>query len=350
MENDKVFFFKINTQFGNIGDALINKELVNVLSEHGKLRIDLSSCTDEFRSWLEPIPKWSETRFRFLLTILSMWYLRVKGNDVWFVLNPGGNVGEISLITYLKRLVKSCFMFSMRKAGVKFIQVGVSYENLGSRHLKVQRLLAKNIDLHLVRDSLTESYCRRSGIRVDGRLRDLAFALQPMDVAVKSSRIVFSMRKKATGGVHDISKIISGVSPEDVIFSWQVSYDKPVAEAMRDEFSPRSNVRSCDYSIDDNRLFYGGSRVTITNRLHVFLLSLSAGGLGILLIEDNNSFKIRGILNDMGLSELMMEPEKIAAILFDSEAMENLRKKAEDAYLANHRMFLSEVDRVFGDL
>ena len=94
-----IFFLRVKTQFGNLGDALINRELIRLLASHGDLVINLGKAPPRFKAWIEDgIPSGAtRTRaagywLRLVWALIRRPFVQTKCS---VVLNPGGYVGEV---------------------------------------------------------------------------------------------------------------------------------------------------------------------------------------------------------------------------------------------------------------
>ena len=347
MNTDR-YFFSFNPQFENIGDALINRELLHLLSANGIVIMDLSRTPDQFIRWMSPLRpsiKKSYSKTHFFLYFFYCW---LKGERPWWVLHPGGHYvrSDISIKQYIKTRIYALLLHVLHFRGSRVLQLGVSYDKFGPRGESAIRALAKKIDVHIVRDRDTLSRCISINARVDGRLNDFAYALSPSLPITINENVIVSLRSLKDGSPPDISQIASAVPPKRLLFSWQVKRDALVAKKLRDQFSPESSLLPCLDSIDQNRDIYGSCKLVVTNRLHVFLLTLSAGGLPVLLLEEGQNQKIRGVVKDAHLEELIRSIDEIANLMDDDDHLDSMRKHAADRYLIAHKQFIAEAPQL----
>lgn len=299
----KNFFFEINTQFDNLGDALINRELITLLSSLGKVNIDTSKAPPHFKEWIEPLPT-SITKIKNKLTFnIDVIRSLLTKNETWLVLNPGGVNGEISQSSYIKKTLKFNYFRILKLLGVKLIRIGISYEGLGARHLRAVRNLSYITDVHLVRDSISKQYCQTKSIATTGQMTDLAMNLDAKPIKLKEiETVLISLRKPKIQETHDLKPLIENIAKHKILkFGWQVKRDKEYQVHLQQKYSPTSEISDCTKSISETCDFYSNIDLIITNRLHVYLLALSSGTKSILLISPTGSKKIEGISKDLGL-------------------------------------------------
>ena len=343
MTRSNIFYLRVKTQFDNLGDALINHELMALLAEQGRVLSDLSACPAHFKAWLESDSDYEMVELGPFGLLRAAIQYRRAGQCFWLVLNPGGNIGDISHISFAKRTLKAGFMRVFRMLGGRVLLIGVSYEGLGATNLRLQRILVREIDLHLVRDSETQNYCRKVGLRTDGRLDDLAFHLTPYPVNHDTTRaVLLSFRSRTDGKLQDLKPIVEVVGASNTCFSWQVKRDQTQARELRTAYDPEGELLPCDHTIEQSRLIYAQSALTVTNRLHVFLLALSAGGLAVLLLEEGSNNKIRGIVKDIDLEHLIMTPQDAAALLNDTDRLRTMREQAAKVFMRVHETLITD--------
>jgi hypothetical protein len=117
------FFLRVKTQFGNLGDALINRELIRLLASHGSLVINLSAAPPRFRVWIdEGIPDAAIRTGAVGYWLRLIWRLMRRplgSGDLWVVLNPGGYVGEVGRIAMIGKLLGGLRLRILRSLGCK---------------------------------------------------------------------------------------------------------------------------------------------------------------------------------------------------------------------------------------
>jgi Uncharacterized conserved protein len=339
MGTQNIFHFRIKTQFENLGDALINRELIALLSRHGRVVVDATHAPAEFVETVigsqdkPPLVVRQGPSFflRIFWRCLVLRLTRAPGT-VWLALNPGGNSGEISAATATKRRLRDLALRTLRLAGCKIALIGASFDNLGPRHAQRVAALSKIATLFSVRDSISAQYCEQSGIRVTDIVPDLAFNLGGATAASDRKppadrAIAISMRKVPSGQLEArILQALAQLDPDRaslVHLCFQVKRDEEPQQRLRDFLANhgyRAEMADVSRSIRETVEFYSRCELVITNRLHVLLLAAHSGTLPMAYLEPDEGPKIRGILRDAGLETLVVEDiETFRATSADTE-------------------------------
>ncbi len=309
-----VFFLRVKTQFGNLGDALINRELIRLLASHGDLVINLGMAPPRFKAWIEDGIPSDATRtgavgywLRLIWTLIRRPFVPL---ECWAVLNPGGYVGEVGIASMIGKLFGAYRLRALRRFGCKTMLVGVSYERLGPRLLESLRAQANALDFHAPRDSHTTAFCDENRIAYSKALPDLAFALPHHLCRDRPSRKALASFRKQTG--LDPVGLLPDLLPAgyDLDFAWQVASDAPYQRRLCEDWIGMGNpasIHRLDESIESARNIYGQYDIVYSNRLHVLLLAMSVGAYAVPVLAAGQSEKIRGVFADLGLSARIVE-------------------------------------------
>jgi len=297
-------YFEIKTQFSNLGDALINSCLIKLLSKQGELNVCIDGVPSIFAKKLN-IPN-NVTIFKskkeFYLNMFSE-----KGKKVMFM-NPGGEVGELSLSQFLKKLLGLSRYIAVKLAGVSLIRIGVSYNNLGKLHILYLKILSKLITQHLVRDKISFNELKNNGISINGVIPDLAFFLKYDKTDYNpTEHVLVSLRKYENISCTDVyNYLLNFIQKDTWDWSFQVESDKRYIENLINESNEKeTKINDLTSSIIDAKKFYSNYKFVVTNRLHVLLLAASVGCKVIALLEKDKNLKIEGILKDIELNSLV---------------------------------------------
>lgn len=313
-----IFFLRVKTQFGNLGDALINRELIRLLASHGDLVINLGKAPPRFIAWIEDGIPSGATRtgaagywLRLVWALIRRPFVQTK---CWVVLNPGGYVGEVGRAAMIGKLFGAVRLRALRRFGCKTMLVGVSYERLGPRLLGSLRAQAKALDFHAPRDSRTATFCDENRIAYSQVLPDLAFALPTHLCRSQPSRKALASFRRQTG--LDPVGLLGDLLPAgyDLDFAWQVASDAPYQRRLCEDWvgmGNRASIHRLDESIESAREIYGQYDIVYSNRLHVLLLAMSAGAYAVPVLSAGQSQKIRGVFADLGLSARIVEPASV---------------------------------------
>ena len=98
-------FFSINTQFENVGDALINREMIRLAALKSKVYVDFSRCPDGFSetSCGTSNHSFSKVKFGFLGICLKLIFKRCVREECYYFLSPGGYFGEVQGIGLISK-------------------------------------------------------------------------------------------------------------------------------------------------------------------------------------------------------------------------------------------------------
>ncbi|MEZ8914109.1 polysaccharide pyruvyl transferase family protein [Vibrio lentus] len=309
----KYTFFSPKTQFENVGDTLINRELIDLCIKNSKLYLDVSRCPDDFKKSLglsyseNTINTCDKNYFYFFIKII---FMRVIGKECYYFLSPGGYFGEIAGKALISKYINTLVIAFLYFIGVKVCHVGVSYERLGSKNILLLKLREKLLWKHIVRDKITLDYISKLGFSTRLTMPDLAFNIfdNKSDYPKKRNGILFSFRcdqyENQKDEVLKIIKIIDDNFPESepVCFYSQVERDVKYMKEVASIFSVSSNrkVSFCfiDGDIDRSIEYLSSFNYVVSNRLHVLLMSASAGVNCTPLVSKEYNKKVEGIFSD----------------------------------------------------
>lgn len=315
----KVGFLSINTQFENLGDALINRELVRLLAEHGKVVVDVGNVP----TWFSDILELSEGVERVLgkrKLLSSILKERAAGNTVYYFFRPGAVFGDIPISSLTKNLALLALYYFLKLVGVRFCHVGLSCERLGKNFRIFLRARGLLMHKSFVRDDESSSLLDSLKIKHDGVLPDLAFNIfssAPV-VGEKVGKVCFSFRVDQYLDQLDeccffIERVIrqfpDGV---EVFFSVQVDRDLPGMKLIKKKLEEKTGASMQliheSRSIDNMLAFYATIDLVVSNRLHVLLLAASVSGR-VLAYAGGKNRKIYGLFQTIGRGDLLMGEE-----------------------------------------
>jgi len=296
----------VSTQFENVGDAWILRELIRLAATRVPLWVDVTRCPPAFVAnlGLDSLPSVTTVPGLGRLVSRVLRHRRRGGRTAWF-LGPGGYHGERSGSDLAKAWVATGVLASLRMAGAHICQVGASYERLGPGHRGLLVARGRLLHSHLVRDEASAVYARSLGIRVHGVAADLAFADPTWSSAVSPDAatvaLVFRSDQHATqpAEVTDFSFRLARAAPW--VRRWraiaQVERDRATASAVADAVSAtgsEAEVALVDHALAAARDAYRGCSHVIGNRLHGLLLGASAGAAPVPVVDTERQAKIVG--------------------------------------------------------
>ena len=298
--------FSISTQFENVGDAWIHRELIRLVAMRVPTWVDATRCPPAFVAnlGLDALPGVVMVNGLGRLLIRVLRHRSQGGRTAWF-LGPGGYHGERSGPDLARAWAATGVLVGLHAAGARICHVGVSYERLGPHHRAVLTARGRLLHTHLVRDEASAAYARSLGIRVHGIAADLAFADPtwssgcPADAATVA--LVFRSDQHATqeAEVADFSRRLAQAAPW--VRQWraiaQVGRDRATAAAVADavrETGAEADLVFVDHALTAARTAHQGCTHVLGNRLHGLLLGASAGAVPIPVVDPLRQAKIRG--------------------------------------------------------
>ncbi|AOG12573.1 polysaccharide pyruvyl transferase family protein [Agrobacterium sp. RAC06] len=315
-----VCYIYLKTNFLNVGDALINKELLKILTEFSDVVVDVSGAPTAFVDSLSinELPNVAVRRMGPFRLYMSMVRDKMLGKRVVYVLMPGGNRGEKSFALYLLNVLYNGYLAIMRISGVRLVQFGVSFEHLGPRYVKILRGRSKFIDAIFVRDQMSLQYATKLGIKIAGLMPDLAFNLNfdrlgfasRTDVVPTPARIALSFR---TDGKHaseeEVTLFVHAVKkryPKNPLrFVSQVKSDARFMRQLADRFGADGDgdVDFMEIVNDpyDFRTVYADCSIIFSNRLHALLMAMASGCIPFAVLNDESGEKVRGVFQEIRL-------------------------------------------------
>jgi polysaccharide pyruvyl transferase WcaK-like protein len=307
----KISFFSIKTQFENVGDALINREMIRLALCNGDAVVDVSRCPPEFALLLDPRGdtsgritwiKSSEALFRRMLAE------RVRGNECYYYISPGGYLGERKGAQYAAGMMNTAALRMMKTIGVRIIHIGVSYERLGPWHTRLLRGRTRLIASHFTRDTESAAYARSLGLRVDDVMPDLAFGAYgnlPVSEAARTE-VAFSFRTDQSPTMRSqLSELVMQLSaalPTTIPFRFVCQVERD-ASFLR-ELAAATTMRPASFhdvsaNIDDCMRQYDTCTHIVSNRLHALLVGLLRGARPVPLVDAAHNQKIIGIFSSL---------------------------------------------------
>lgn len=336
--NIKIYVF-MKTAFENVGDALINKQMIELLAQNSSIEVDISRVPNDFLKSLslDNIDGVKLRKSGLLMLLINMIRNRITGNRTIFMMMPGGNRGEKSIPKYLINRSYNQFLKFLKFLNIELFQIGVSFENLGPRYAKIIKERSKLLSKLLVRDHVSAEYLSKNMIQYDGILPDLAFNL-PYDFKSLQTNIASNSRKSIAFSFRtgedflskcDIIEIVSSVIETrpglNFKFVSQVEEDAEfmleLSRLMQKNYGVKTSHENFTGILDHYISIYGDCQIIFSNRLHALLLGASAGAKPAAVLRPDHDMKIRGVLKAISLNERIFEAESdIKALMRVAEA------------------------------
>jgi polysaccharide pyruvyl transferase WcaK-like protein len=344
-----VAFMSVKTQFDNLGDVLINRELALALANRAETYIDFSRCPSSFRAAMnvEAHPNIRSLvrlgSVRLLYTVISK---RLSGRPCFYFLNPGGLGGkELTAKQSLTASAYNIVLLALKRIGVKNCIVGVSYDRLMKRNRWVTAVRHAAMHVVAVRDNLSVANLKRDGVRVDQVVPDLSFlSFSGKHIAPNRSAIAFSFRFDKSDADAIESFVLQTAEKHQarrLKFVAQVARDAKPMHAIAERVAATGLVvESVDgwASFDITNDAYHDTAVVYSNRLHALLMAAYVGATPIAVVAPHANEKIVGLFSDLGLSRLIHYlgesiPEGVAATEpLEGGVIEVERQKVEDFF------------------
>lgn len=314
-------FFYIETQWDNLGDALINRELIRLMAAHADVTLGMDKVPESFREMMgsQFLKRYKcDDRSGRTLFLLKVLLQQIKGKRCYVFLSPGGWIGELDGRLNLRSWSHTALYYFLKMGGVRLCQLGVSYEDIGPKLELQLRARSRAMYRHYVRDEQSRAVMQACGVRIDGLCPDLAFnAFHENEGKTNPEGVTFSFRaEQYKEQVEDIKNFISAFfsaygTSRPVYFVSQVKKDEGVNRALAQWVSETYNINAttedASYSIDATEKLYCRSNVVVSNRLHVLLLAGCKGNAMIAAPVNNHNKKIISLFKDMGLEEHVFE-------------------------------------------
>ncbi len=348
-----IFFVNVKTQFQNLGDALINRQLILLLASRGVVYVNISHCPAEFLKWLsidgvQSVKKVNSLEF----FIKKAMYLAERKNKVSYLFNPGGYVGEISKVSYIFGLTKLIFLNLLNALGMKFYMIGFSVEALGKRAKRLLKIKSNLCEVLAVRDTSSIQVLKEIGALNFELIPDLAFGLDSLDSQLSalpdknvSRAICISFRE-----IKDKSRLIKSISKlhevgYEISASSQVKMDKQFNSEIIEKVHGGHHKIDFD-SIADAVAYYSRFKYVVSNRLHVLLLAMYAGSIPVPYLEGGKNEKIRSLFKTMGIENYVYEDSTSTPL---NDFIERL-SAASNIFAMNNREINFFFDRQFSNV
>ena len=326
MESQVQSFVRLRTQFDNVGDALITRELMRQIAARSDVWADASNCPAAFVAEVTAVPGNVRIvkRFGSAQLYVRLVLAALAGRRCFHFLLPGGLTGEKSRAAAMRAQVQTTVLGLLRHLGVTTCQVGASCTNLGPRYRGVIAARSRVLDAHYVRDSGTRAYLSTFGAHVDGIVPDLALGLYRLPHANDARRswaaLSFRLdgpRGRQTGRItaladavarHQLAagrcKVVSQVRRDDVpmrALAGELARRHPSLEV---EFVPVDSIDACVRAYEDVHTLF-------SNRLHALLVAAYAGAVPVAVIDAQLDAKVSGLFDELGLADYVVTEDVV---------------------------------------
>lgn len=317
--------FSVSTQFENVGDAWLWRELLRLVRARADVRVDLSRCPARFATNLDlppDDPSWRADRFGHVLAALVRH--RLAGGRAYYFLSPGGHHGELAGAALRRAWRNTAILTFMRFLGIRVCLVGTSFDHIGPRHRRVLAARSRVLHRHLVRDPESAVRAREAGMRVDGVIPDLSVAAAgpPSRRRPAAVEVALSFRgDQAPGQGDDVRRFACALAERArEVVAWrvvaQVERDAGLAEAVATDLhdlGANVSVRHVAHDLHAAAVAYAGCSHVLGNRLHALLLGTAAGCAPIAVVAPDLNEKVAAAMTGLGLGDRVLNLGEPAA-------------------------------------
>ncbi len=316
-------FIDAATQIENLGDDVILRQLLRLLEARSTVHVDVRKVPDWAVETIKVDPRTADRRRGFTLRALAIGLrgrLRLTSDTATIVLKPGHIGGRYEFSRTIARLGLLGLTALCKVLGVPVIRLGFSVDDLKSPLLEIERAQSWMQAIYAPRDVVSESYAQSAGLRTTGRSTDLAYTLGVVDDrSIARSGVTLSFAGSTDGHPQPsyasrlaplLSSYVELLHESDTPVRWcaQVVRDSSYGDRVvgGDRRVGRVAFERSGASADRVFATYRASDLVLTNRLHSFLFALSQGALAVVVTDPDKHGKICGIVEEMGLPELLI--------------------------------------------
>ncbi|RZK02171.1 MAG: polysaccharide pyruvyl transferase family protein [Flavobacterium sp.] len=368
-ENNKIFF-RPTEQIENAGDLLICKVELDLIRPYGTLIVDDSIIGEAvFKQIANP-----QTDLQLSNISKTSLYEEIKkqlsncegDSRVFLFLEPGHTFRSGGKLAY--RMLKTDFRYwKLVQKGLIICRIGFSIGPFDFWNSVRESIYSRLFSLYAVRDKKSLALAQKWKFKNVKYFPDLAFSYQPTIKASSTTenRIVLSFRSNDRGRIHDetyIKRIAEKLVPIlkslpgsfQLTIAYQVAFDREASKSLSKSLSEFFDTEFIDknLSISEAESLYHGSRLVLSNRLHVILLALQAGCLAMPFVSMEGNTKITSIFSDNGLDDLVIDQNATldvqASMIQQAEKMnKEVAIRFKNVVKSSSVLVKTELDNVF---
>ncbi|MBS9393199.1 MAG: polysaccharide pyruvyl transferase family protein [Dolichospermum sp. LBC05a] len=332
-----VIFYSAKTQYQNLGDMIINREMLLQLRPYGKLIVDDKGVPEWFCKDLEINSDERSSNHGISFENLIIWYafkaFFQKKYKIYFVIKPGHFYGEFKFINLFK-----LFYFAIIKIlGVRICRFGASIGPFTKTMDFLEKLKSKFMYFYSVRDSISKEYADQIHIEKVELFPDLAWLIKTPNGKSESSEsvkidgkyVIFSFRNSTMTNnlqtsiehknhfknhffktLDQIVDLVCQTLSYNLVISYQVDSDIHLCQDIMERYKNSCNVILIEERINNLQCaydLYSGADIVFSNRLHVLMLAMLSGALPVGVLDVGKHSKITGIFNDAKLTKLLID-------------------------------------------
>ncbi len=304
-------FFSLNAQFCNLGDEIINTQLIMQLAKRGKVFALSSNVPDWYLRNIKYALRDNEVKIEFVNNRFHFFLQMLKSSlnsEAALLVTSCGDI-SMNRETPLRDLAIEVLLKTLRMG---IASIGISFSNMSESKLRLWRKIHHAKRYIAPRDSKTAALLAEQGVDAEC-IPDLAFGLPYTRLPGIRGSAAISLREtelpptllKIT--IENSMHVVNSIGHE-LITTWQVDYDKELTHQLSDTFclkllKPETVLEGRQQALE---AIYDQCDFVISNRLHVLLLAASRGARPIPLLTQSET-KIRSIFEDCGLTSQIIE-------------------------------------------
>lgn len=347
-----IFFYSAKTQFSNAGDALINRELIGLLRERGRIVAISGGAPSAFIAEVglresELVPG-KEARL-----ILEAVTAGIRGRRAYLVQTPGdmGSGGGIG-----PALLRAAVTPMLALFGVRIIHVGASLSETSPFKLSLLAWRSRFMQGFGLRDPRSLKTAKSSGFKNIHYFPDLAFGLEirpQVSKGTSGARLALSFRgdqlaesdREALLSVlsQSLEKLPAIASVKVVV---QVDKDLEFARRIMGALARWKPELEHTLSIEALRSAYAETDIILTNRLHALLLAALSGAAPVAVVDSERNKKVVGLLEGLGLADLVCGLSDSDFLALFASRQEEVRGRFLSIAQAERRQIASTLDRI----
>ncbi len=324
-------FYNANTQYGNTGDLLIHKSLLQSLAAYGKVIIEDKTIPEWYLNKLKlPHCKRLSAYTSLSLTayIIKTCLSKKKGTNVYYIDGLGHKMSKGNKRAF-RTLITSLKYMTLKLFGCRILRFGVTLGPFDKANAITEAIISKSYYFYSVRDRESQELAKKLNFTKTPYFPDLAwsYTLQKELITYQPQRtgkyIVLSFRSNSIGVVSDtkyLDYIIERLkllldnprlNQYKLVVLYQVEYDKEASQYITKQFSSKHEVELINERlfIEEAATVYQNAEMIISNRLHVLLLGAISGSLPVAFLKTAKHTKVVNIFKINNLLDLVIDTE-----------------------------------------
>ena len=315
MNRESVYYITATQSF-NLGDLVINRKLLELLSKKYNVYCDLYNLPSDFSESLVKDLKIINANeiFDGSLKKKHVFHqiINMKKSGIRKIFKSPGPMRADGFKSFINILLFSLLLFSLKVIGYKVYILGADLDNDNNIYDRIiNQILVKSSVFITIRSYNNYNYLNQKYGSKIMEQPDFSFEIyQENKEYKKKNKVAISFRSIDNFDNHIIEYLDMVVEyfsslNYDVIFFHQVSVDCNFNQFLFQKYSEKINVSIVKKRLWYNELtFYDDIKYVISNRLHVLLIGMEKGAIPQGLIDNNKKTrKIQDIFDGLGLNK-----------------------------------------------